>query len=98
MYKKSECTFKISVIVLSQFSCNTLHVCNAICTSTDSSIMWSAIEKLLSWMSVFACAMCFCNASMFGRIMPYIFINVALVLASSLNNSSYKSVRNLILL
>ena len=28
--KKSKCTFKISDIVLSQFSCNTLLVCNAI--------------------------------------------------------------------
>lgn len=96
--KNSKCTFKISAIVLSQFSYNTLYVCNAICTSPNSSIIWSTMEKLLSWMSIFACAMCLCNASMFGRIMSYIFINVALVLASSLNNSSYISVRNMILL
>ena len=68
--KKSECTFKISDIVLSQFSSNTLLACNAICTSTDSSIMWLAMENLFSWMRILACAMCFYNASMFRRIMP----------------------------
>ena len=69
--KKSECTFKINVIVLSQFSYNTLLAWNAIYTSTNNSIMWSAMEKLLSWMSVLACAMCFYNASMLWRIMPW---------------------------
>ena len=94
--KKFECTFKNSFNVLSQFSCNTLHVCNATWTSTNSSIMWSAIEKLWSWMGILACAICFYNASMFGRIMPYMFTNVALILASSLSNSTCILVRNLI--
>lgn len=43
--KKLECTFRINAIVLSQFSCNTLLVCNAICTSTNNSIMWSVMEN-----------------------------------------------------
>ena len=87
--KKSKCTFKISAIVLSQFSYNTLFACNAVCISANNSIMWSSMEKLLSWMSVLACAMCFCNASMFGRIMPWMFTSVALILASSLNNYTW---------
>ena len=93
--KKSKCTFKISGIVLSQFSCNTLLACNAIWTFVDNSIMWLAMEKLLSWMRVLECAMCFYNASMFGRIMSCIFISVALMLASSLSNYACILVKNM---
>lgn len=83
---------------LSQLSCKTLHVCSAICTSADNSIMWSVMEKLLSWMRVFACTICFCSASMLGRIIFWISTNVDLILASSLSNYASISLKNLILL
>ena len=96
--KNSECTFKISTIVLSQFSCNAFLACNAISTFANNSIMWSAMEKFLSWMSVFSCAMCFYNSSIFGRILPWIFASVALIVAYSFNNFSCMFVRYLIVI
>ena len=96
--RTSECTFNMSAKVLSQFSYKTLHLCSAIFTSTDNSIMWSAMEKLLSWMRFFACVICFCSASMLGRIIFYISTNVDMILASSLSNFSCISVKNLIFL
>lgn len=60
--------------------------------------MWSATEKLLSWMRVLQCAICFWSASMLGRIMFWISTNIDLILASSLRNFSCISIRNLIFL
>ena len=83
---------------MSQLSCKTLHVCSAIYTSTDNSIMWFAMEKLLSWMRVFAWAICFFSACMLGRIKFWISNKVDLILASSLSNFAYISIKYLILL
>ena len=48
-----ECTLRIRVKVLSKFSCKILQVWSAAWNFANSSIMWSTIEKLLSWINVF---------------------------------------------
>ena len=72
----SECTWRISWRVLSQFSCKILQVERATWTSAESSITWSAMEKLLSCTNVLEYVMCFCIESMLGRIMFWISTNV----------------------
>ena len=75
-----------------------LHVCSTICTSINNSIMCSSMDKLLSWMRVFAWAMLFCSASMLGRIIFCISTKVDQIISSSLSNSTCISIKNLIFL
>ena len=54
------------------------------------------LEKIAITDQCFSMCMCFCTASMLGRIKPWSLVKVSLILPSSLENSTYLLVRNLI--
>ena len=96
--KNSWCTLRIVAKVLSHKSCKIWHAERATCTSAESWIMWSATEKVWSWIKVLQFSMCFCIDPITGRSIFWISMRFSLILASSLRSSAWRVARYFIFL
>ena len=95
--RNSWCTLRIVARVLSHESCKIWHAERATCTSAESCIMWSAIEKFWSWIKDLQLSICFCIDPIIGRSIFWISMRFSLILASSLRSSSWRTAKYFIL-